>query len=39
MVWKEIEEEENLDGLTEEQKATFRRRAVPVPGGVVRDTF
>jgi pimeloyl-ACP methyl ester carboxylesterase len=36
MVWKEIEEEENLDGLTEEQKETFRQRAVPVPGGVVR---
>ena len=34
--WKEVEEEENLDGLSEEQKETFRRRAVPVPGGVVR---
>jgi pimeloyl-ACP methyl ester carboxylesterase len=39
MVWKEIEEEENLDGLTEEQKETFRKRAVPVPGGVVRDSY
>jgi pimeloyl-ACP methyl ester carboxylesterase len=38
MVWKDIEEEENLDGLSEEQKETFRRRAVPVPGGVVRET-
>ena len=37
MVWSEIEAEENLDGLSEEQKATFRDRAVPVPGGVVRD--
>jgi pimeloyl-ACP methyl ester carboxylesterase len=37
MVWKEIEEEENLDGLTEDQKETFRRRAVPVPGGVLRE--
>jgi pimeloyl-ACP methyl ester carboxylesterase len=37
MVWKEIEEEENLDGLSEEHKETFRQRAVPVPGGVVRD--
>jgi pimeloyl-ACP methyl ester carboxylesterase len=37
MVWKEIEEEENLDGLTEEQKETFRQRAVPVPGGVLRE--
>jgi pimeloyl-ACP methyl ester carboxylesterase len=38
MVWSEIEAEENLDGLTEEQKATFRERAVPVPGGVLRGT-
>ena len=36
LVWKDIEEEENLDGLSEEQKETFRQRAVPVPGGVVR---
>jgi len=39
MVWKEIEDEENLDGLSEEQKETFRQRAVPVPGGVVREAF
>ena len=38
MVWAEIEEEENLDGLSEEQKETFRRRAVPVPAGVIRET-
>jgi len=37
MVWKDIEEEENLDGLSEEQKERFRQRAVPVPGGVVRE--
>jgi pimeloyl-ACP methyl ester carboxylesterase len=37
MVWKDIEAEENLDGLTEEQKETFRQRAVPVPGDVLRD--
>jgi pimeloyl-ACP methyl ester carboxylesterase len=37
MVWKEIEEEENLDGLSEEQKETFRQRAVPVPGGILRE--
>jgi pimeloyl-ACP methyl ester carboxylesterase len=37
-VWKDIEEEENLDGLSEEQKETFRQRAVPVPGGVLRET-
>jgi pimeloyl-ACP methyl ester carboxylesterase len=35
--WKDIEEEENLDGLSEEQKETFRKRAVPVPGGVLRE--
>jgi pimeloyl-ACP methyl ester carboxylesterase len=39
LVWKDIEEEENLDGLSEEQKETFRQRAVPVPGGVVRGSF
>jgi pimeloyl-ACP methyl ester carboxylesterase len=33
----ELAEEENLDGLTEEQLETFRRRAVPEPGGVLRD--
>jgi pimeloyl-ACP methyl ester carboxylesterase len=38
MVWADIEAEENLDGLSEEQKATFRERAVPVPGGLVRES-
>jgi pimeloyl-ACP methyl ester carboxylesterase len=38
MVWDEIVEEENLDGLSEEQKETFQQRAVPVPGGVVRGS-
>ena len=38
MVWEEIEGEENLDGLSEEQKETFRQRAVPVPGGVLRGS-
>ncbi len=37
LVWKDIEEEENLDGLSEDQKETFRQRAVPVPGGVLRE--
>jgi pimeloyl-ACP methyl ester carboxylesterase len=37
--WEELAAEENLDGLTEEQLATFRRRAVPVPGGVIRDAI
>src|SRR5687767_11418401 len=38
MVWADIEAEENLDGLSEEQKETFRQRAVPVPGGVLRGS-
>ena len=29
--------EENLDGLSEEQLETFRRRAVPQPGGTLRE--
>ena len=37
LVWRDIEEEENLDGLSEEQKETFRQRAVPEPGGVLRE--
>jgi len=37
--WTSIEEEENLDGLGEEQKETFRRLAVPVPGGVLREAI
>ena len=38
MSWEELPAEENLDGLTEEQLETFRQRAVPEPGGVLRDT-
>jgi pimeloyl-ACP methyl ester carboxylesterase len=34
---EELAAEENLDGLSEEQLANFRRRAVPEPGGVLRD--
>jgi pimeloyl-ACP methyl ester carboxylesterase len=37
LVWSDIEAEENLDGLSEEQKETFRQRSVPVPGGVMRE--
>ena len=37
MVWKDIAEEENLDGLTEEQLEAFRQRAVPEPGGLLRE--
>jgi len=35
----ELREEENLDGLSEEQLATFRRRAVPEPGGALREAI
>ena len=38
MVWAEIKEGENLDGLSDEQKATFRERALPVPGNVLRES-
>jgi pimeloyl-ACP methyl ester carboxylesterase len=37
MVWEDIEKEENLDGLSDEQKETFRQRAVPVPGSLLRE--
>jgi pimeloyl-ACP methyl ester carboxylesterase len=37
--WDQLAEEENLVGLTEEQLETFRRRAVPEPGGVLRDAI
>jgi len=33
----QLAEEENLEGLSEEQLDTFRRRAVPEPGGVLRE--
>ena len=34
---EELAAGENLDGLTEAQLETFRRRAVPEPGGALRD--
>jgi pimeloyl-ACP methyl ester carboxylesterase len=34
----ELAAEENLDGLTDEQLETFRRRAVPQPGAALRET-
>jgi pimeloyl-ACP methyl ester carboxylesterase len=34
---EELEQEENLEGLSEEQLETFGRRAVPEPGGVLRE--
>ncbi len=33
----ELRKAENLDGLSEEQLETFQRRAVPQPGGVLRE--
>ena len=37
LVWEELVAEENLDGVSEEQEEAFRRRAVPQPGGVLRE--
>jgi pimeloyl-ACP methyl ester carboxylesterase len=34
---EQLAEEENLDGLSDEQLETFRQRAVPQPGGVLRE--
>jgi pimeloyl-ACP methyl ester carboxylesterase len=34
---EELAEDENLDGLSEEQLETFRQRAIPQPGGVLRE--
>jgi pimeloyl-ACP methyl ester carboxylesterase len=36
-VWEEIKAEENLDGLSEEQLATFRERALPEPAGLLKE--
>ena len=36
---EQLEEEENLDGLSEEQLETFRQRAVPEPGRILRDAI
>ena len=36
--WEELAAEENLDGLSEQQLETFRQRAVPEPGGVLRES-
>jgi pimeloyl-ACP methyl ester carboxylesterase len=35
----ELAQNENLDGLSEEQLRTFRERAVPEPGGVLREAI
>ena len=34
---EQLEADENLDGLSEEQLEIFRQRAVPQPGGVLRE--
>lgn len=34
--WESVSKGENLDGLSEAQLETFRQRAVPQPGGVIR---
>jgi pimeloyl-ACP methyl ester carboxylesterase len=36
---EQLAEEENLDGISEEQLETFWRRAVPQPGGVLREAI
>lgn len=35
--WEELSAEDNFDGLSPEQLQTFRDRAVPQPGAVVRE--
>ncbi|MBA2383005.1 MAG: alpha/beta hydrolase [Chloroflexi bacterium] len=37
--WEAVAAEENLDGLSPEQIATFRERAVPVPGAMLREGY
>ncbi len=34
---EDLAKNENLDGLSEKQLETFRRRAVPEPGGILRE--
>ena len=35
--WESIQKDENLDGVSDEQKETFRQRALPEPAGVLRE--
>jgi len=37
--WSSVAEEENLTGLSEAQLATFRERALPVPGAMLREGY
>lgn len=39
MVWEDVAAEENLAGLSDEQLATFRARAVPVPASLLRQAY
>jgi pimeloyl-ACP methyl ester carboxylesterase len=39
LVWDDLVAEENLDGLSEEQLAEFRERAVSVPGALLREGY
>lgn len=36
---EQLAENESLDGLSDEQLATFRDRAIPEPGAILRDSF
>ncbi|HET9259547.1 MAG TPA: alpha/beta hydrolase [Acidimicrobiia bacterium] len=36
---EQLAEEENLDGLSDDQLATFRERALPQPGAALRETI
>jgi hypothetical protein len=38
MEWETVSKEHDLDGLSEQQRR-FREGSVPVPSGVVRDTY
>lgn len=37
--WASVEAEENLGGLSEAQQRTFRERAVPEPGAMLRESI
>ena len=39
MSMDDLRENENLDGISDEQLETFARRAVPEPGGVLREAI
>ena len=37
--WASVAAEENLEGVSDEQRQTFRDRAVPVPGALLREAY